>query len=469
MCDTPKDHDKQLDLAGQSIDEQAQFLDYLTRPGGPGLPKSTGSWTVAVFMIADDTLRPFAERDLQELAKSGSRDLQVLTQVHWEKGWKGDVRPIVFGGSQFRKPVASPAGAFSTMEAEFADFLATVDAGVQSFKTTATAPHNLMIVLWGHAFDIYFGGVGVDGMTIQQIKDRLVASGLSVNILGLDACETNRVEVVSVLEGVADRIIGSQIGVPFSGWPYHLIINEIVNNPGIPVDALGNAILDRFYESYRPPRVTLTMVDGRANYSGLKTEIDALANAIGKSIGTDAALFPAVLDAFLIARRDRTIPAIDLKDFCEQLSNRLAPGGVTASVVSDVTGAAGVILGRLPGSTTFVHAHRRRGPGVNQLHGLGFSPYAIMGHSNWDAAKRARVCAETGWPPAPFWQQDERARVIVPLNRAAVAATLPTVERRFNLFTPRQVSDTTKLAVRDVLTSLRTVFERLRALGVTGQ
>ncbi len=290
-----------------------------------------------------------------------------------------------------------------------------------------------MIVLWGHAFDIYFGGVGVDGLTIQQIKDRLVASGLSVNILGLDACETSRVEVVSVLEGVAERIIGSQIGVPFSGWPYHLIINEIANNPGIPVDALGNAILDRFYELYRPPRVTLTMVDGRANYSGLKSEIDALGNAIGKSIGTDAALFPVVLDAFKVARRDRTIPAIDLKDFCDQLSNRLPPGGVAASVAGDVTDAAGVILGRLPVSTSVVHAHRRRGPGVNQLHGLGFSPYAIMGHSNWDAAKRARVCAETGWPPAPFWQQDERARVIPPPNRAAVAATLAAVDRRISL------------------------------------
>ncbi len=411
MSDFPKDDDKRLEIVEAGANDLALALDRLVLRVGlpPPPPPTAGSWTIAVFMVADDTLRPFAERDLQEMAKAGSKDVRVLANVQWQKGWASDFRPITFGGPQFRK--RDPGGSFTSVVQEFNAFLTSVGAAVAGAGTTA--PHRLMIVLWGHAFDLQYGGFGNDGLSMHQIAQAVnnattpTGTKLAVDILGFDACETSHIDVAKALQGTAARIIGSQIGVPFSGWPYHLILRDLTANTGMDAVQLSKVILDQYYESYRPPRVTATAIDGAANHQGLHVQVLDLAKEIGAGL-KEKPLVAVMAEVFQTVKRDRAKPIMDLRDFCEALIALVAApsAGLTATLVTALTTRASAIATQLAGppfSGPVVKGHERRGPGVEALHGLACSPYVITDDPSWTLAQRQQLYSALAWPLAPFW------------------------------------------------------------------
>ncbi|MBW1675421.1 MAG: hypothetical protein JRF30_01090 [Deltaproteobacteria bacterium] len=65
-----------------------------------------------------------------------------------------------------------------------------------------------------------------DALDNQELKN--VLSGVSqrigrkIDILGLDACLMNMIEVAYQLKDCVQVMVGSEEEEPFDGWPYHI-------------------------------------------------------------------------------------------------------------------------------------------------------------------------------------------------------------------------------------------------------
>jgi hypothetical protein len=220
-----------------------------------------------------------------------------------------------------------------------------------------------------------------------------------VDVLGFDACDMSRVETLQVLSGLAKFLIGSQIGVPFSGWPYHTILDKLRISPAMTEDELARLILNEYYDSYRPPRVTLTMLDGgqQRQYEELQGAVGGLKGLVDSFLNVSPEITDILRDTFTEARRDVADPLLDLRDFCVALRTNLSmsltvPEATKQAVVSAVDGVIAL-------HDSLVKAHERRGPMVTGLNGIGISPYTIT--KGW-SAQQLSIYDRVGWrrPPA---------------------------------------------------------------------
>jgi hypothetical protein len=238
----------------------------------------------------------------------------------------------------------------------------------QQFK----AKHYL-VVLWGHAYGLKFGRFD-DQIVLPELRKAITSARFNppIDILGFDACGMGKLEIVGELRELATYLIASQVNIPYSGWPYDMILREITRNPGIPPKNLGTAILRRFYESYSPPRVALTMLSGKANYANLNALQEALGNAIAAELPAVAKL---AAKAFSDARTDSVEPLFDLRKFCTNLNEALTAGNgaISPEGAQPITKLAVQIDALLkedsPNSVVLDLA--KRGPGSKGLNGLG--------------------------------------------------------------------------------------------------
>ncbi len=367
--------------------------------------KPNGSWKVIVYMAAYGALRSFAERDLFEMCMvNTSPSLQVAVQVHWEEGFEPDpltaASPIRIAKGQgnnirFRR---TGAAATQTMAQAFEKFL--IQESLPVGVDPPGNPQRCMVILWGHSAGEQFGGFGDNGMTLAQIATALdnarAAQRRRLDILGFDSCDMSRVETIQFLGTQAARIVCSQIGVPFSGWPYNTILDRVAANPGMDADDVAKVILDEYYESYRPPRVTMTALDGdlQPQFEGLRKEVFVLRAELSTALAENIA--DIVADTFVVARRDVADPLLDLRDFCLALKGNVAKAStLSAATKQAVTSAIDVVVGA---HDALVKAHERRGPMVSGLNGIGISPYTVT--EGW-GPQFADIYDRVGWRRPP--------------------------------------------------------------------
>ena len=156
----------------------------------------------------------------------------------------------------------------------------------------AKFPENhYLLVLWGHAFGLGFGRDHGDPLTMPELAKALNRNSLevpedekTVDIVGANACAMSYAEAAYELKDVADFIVAPQIAMPFAGWPYEAILNEMNRPEGISPKQLGERIIKLFMDSYEnafaPRNVALTLLNlEKADElkPRLATVVDALA------------------------------------------------------------------------------------------------------------------------------------------------------------------------------------------------
>src|SRR5262249_28753031 len=85
-----------------------------------------------------------------------------------------------------------------------------------------------------------------------------------VDVIGMDICNMNMIEVGYELRGVADFLVASQDSVPDASWPYDRLLNELLANPAIQprnLAALVPKVYKVAYNDYFNEPVTLSVLD----------------------------------------------------------------------------------------------------------------------------------------------------------------------------------------------------------------
>jgi hypothetical protein len=205
--------------------------------GGGVLDKphtTTGStWTVLVYMVADNDLEPFAVQDLNEMMTVGSRQgFNLVVQVDRAPGYSNDAVGGL-GNFEGTKRVIVRNGTLEQVadlgEQDMAN-PTTLSSFIQWGLTSYPADRT-MLVFWDHGGG--WTGFGVDETTGQgkllnlpQIEQGVKAGLAAVSgskpfqIIGFDACLMATYEVALTLAPHAEYLLASEEVEPGHGWDW---------------------------------------------------------------------------------------------------------------------------------------------------------------------------------------------------------------------------------------------------------
>jgi hypothetical protein len=96
----------------------------------------------------------------------------------------------------------------------------------------------------------------IDCQELRKTLERAYKkTGKMIDIMGFDACLMNMMEVLCQVKDYAGFVVGSEETEPGKGWPYHLVLKILQEEPGITPEMLSKKMVGEFREYYKPRRV----------------------------------------------------------------------------------------------------------------------------------------------------------------------------------------------------------------------
>ncbi len=329
------------DLAGNPLQPvRAELLPVLEVAPVAGPGPARASWTIMVFMAADNDLERFALQDLAEMervALPGSVNLVALVdRSPWYVAGPNDftdtrigrVRPD--GDPRTVGQVLVSIGERNTGDpATLTEFL---DWAHATFPAERYG-----LVLWNHggglegvAWDQSSRG---DRLTLDELRTAIERSAIDVlDLLGFDACLMAMAEVASELRDLARVMVASQDLEPGPGWAYDRWLPALVADPAVDPARLGQAIVSSYAAAYPGAKdITLSALD-LAAVLRLEAALAGFTRAVERFAEPDelAAIARAALDARPFPR-DASYPYRDLDGFLRAVEQRVEDPAIDAA------------------------------------------------------------------------------------------------------------------------------------------
>jgi len=226
-----------------------------------------GTWTVMVYMNADNDLERFGIENLNQMEKVGSTDkVKIVVQVDRIPGydssngdWTGCRRYLITKDSDT-----------STIKSQLVQDMGEVDMGdwrtlssfIQWAQTNYPADH-YCLVIWNHGNgwrsratkpiitrDVSFDDTSGTSIKTADLPYALSAASPKLDIVAFDACYMQMLEVAYEIRSCADIMVGSEGSPPGDGYVYNTWLSDLVADPGMTPAELGTAIAKRYIESY---------------------------------------------------------------------------------------------------------------------------------------------------------------------------------------------------------------------------
>ena len=344
-------------------------------------------WTLMLYVAADNNLAPVVGSVLANLkASEADQGVTVVAQV----GLPGVTR---------KRYWIRPQGLW-TLE-DLGDLNMASGGALQDFVAygAATFPaEHYALVLWGHG-DGWKGILndvdhGVqDPLSHVTVAAAIHAAGVSLAILGADACNIGTLEAAYQYRNAAAILVGSQEYVQGNGWDYQDLLARMEADPDMAPEALAGQMVASYQAYVESPAYGFqdqTMAAMRLGppMAGLGQAVGALADALGQQ-EADPQAEPAALAA-LTRARNQAQPVyqafspgtyVDLKDFCDQLPASAQAAQVTAALASDlIADYHGTSLPRASGlSIVFYDPPQALAFGVYDLNYAPYDPAAGTG------------------------------------------------------------------------------------------
>jgi len=294
-------------------------------------------WTFMVYMAGDNNLDGAALRDIAEMARAGStKDVNILVQLDRIEDNLTRRFRITQGGG-FKKDCIESFGDTNTGDPKILyDF---VKWAADNYPADRYA-----LILWNHGsgwwedaksraagsaekkprrrlfrqpvrypvpqeqlnlpapqehrsicYDDTSGGDALDNRELRIVLAGICALlGRKIDLLGMDACLMNMVEVAYQLRESVNVIVGSEIEEPFDGWPYAEILTRLTARPRQDAAALARWIVRSYLLSYKGKDETVTQSALDVSRIGEMTaKVDALSASLLAALDTDAKLIEA--------------------------------------------------------------------------------------------------------------------------------------------------------------------------------
>lgn len=250
-------------------------------------------WTVLIYLQADNNLSPFAEyniKDMQSGIYANSSLVNILVQWDQPRNNRTWRYKIVKNGRIEDESLTSEMGINPGQE------IVTCASWVKR-KYPAK---KYAWVLWNHGngfsdarnieekdrgilYDYTQGTFLTNQAMTQAFTQMKTILGQSVDIVGMDACMMNMIEVAYQLRGLAKVMVSSEQTEPGYGWAYAGFINPLTSNPtSFDAKKLARSIVSAYGTFYRKNGETdFTQAAFDMNYiDSLKTNIDLMISRV---------------------------------------------------------------------------------------------------------------------------------------------------------------------------------------------
>ncbi|WP_317135786.1 clostripain-related cysteine peptidase [Methanochimaera problematica] len=298
------------------------------------LEKST---LIAVYMVGSD---------LESEHKAGTYDLNTMIEGYGDSdpekfnvivgygganvtGWEGisiatmsqlkeDSQDGIFGNENFytERDSGASMGDEKTLE-KFLDYIMLQKGYDQKY-----------LIFWDHGngYNGYgFDEIYEDELNFSEIKQAMINSESSFNIVGFDACLMGMIEVACVFESHADYLIASEELEPGSGWMYDLLFDYQAKNPKTSPEGFGKVAVDTYMKS-EDDKKTLSIVNLKET-DNLISNLDCLSDKLKNEIV--AGNFEKVGQPYRYAEKFGYFPqeeeqtSVDLYDFISGIKARV--------------------------------------------------------------------------------------------------------------------------------------------------
>lgn len=373
-------------------------------PDAVEVPDRGESWTVLVYMVADNDLEPFSLDDLTEMMQVGSSEsLNIIVQSDRADGY---AREGIAGIDNWMstKRLKVEAGGLTEIadlgETNMGDPVTLSD--FIEWGVTGYPADRYFIVFWDHgAAWPGFGGdestASLDMLTMAELRSGL-SQGLSgagldrFDLIGFDACLMASYEAAVTLNGLGDYLLASEELEPGHGWDY-ASLSTVRSNPALgPVD-LAKGIIAGFQAQAialeQGAQITLSVTD-LSKIGDLEVAVEALAAAINQDPGgTSQAAMGSRADTQEFGKAPDPAQSMHMVDL-HDLATRLA-GTSLAGPAAQVTAALAAAV-----------RHKVQGPAIAEAGGLSIylpsqmqyyqTDYdSVAGVEEWRAAVKAML------------------------------------------------------------------------------
>ena len=180
------------------------------------------------------------------------------------------------------------------------------------------------------------------GKAVKDCREILEEEGRGqkLAILGFDSCDMSLLEVWFEIEGGPEIGIGSQFGIPFKGWPYARMLEEINRCPELTPPEFAKAVVKEFAD-YNDRKREKPVVTLSACYPGASEVIAEPLRRLAAELQKESVSAAGRAKIF-DARNGSPIfdedGFVDVGDFCRQLQIRF-PGGEISKFAGEVCAA----------------------------------------------------------------------------------------------------------------------------------
>ncbi len=355
----------------ERADSQSATLPTQTLTPSPGAA-GQASWTILVYLDADNNLEGAGLADLAEMQAAGTPPpgVNVLVQIDrapryspLDGNWTDTRRYRVTGGAELELLADDSTELIEILgEANMGD-PATLSDFVR-WGTAAYPARHTALILWNHgagwpglAWDE--SSPGEDNLTLADLAAALNQSGVRLDLIGVDACLMGQMDLFEALAPYADLAVASEEIEPAAGWDYRAWLGHLYTRPDLSPHDLAATLVDDYlahYTTQNPePSVTLAAVD-LARWAEVRAAVEALAAAIQVDL---AAALPAIGDSRAAVETYATAypaeveayAAVDLAHFARLLAKespdpalaeaaRRLDAAIGAAVVAEAHGSA---------------------------------------------------------------------------------------------------------------------------------
>jgi hypothetical protein len=144
--------------------------------------------------------------------------------------------------------------------------------------------------------------------------------GRKLNIVGMDSCNMNMIEIAYEIRNSADFLIASQDEVPDASWPYDRFLLELIRNPNLSPRALAYTTANTYvaaYQDYIDQPVALSALD--LSFSNNVIDLFSGLISILRRSSTSKHIRTIIIEARQQAKSFFGNLYVDLLDFCQLL------------------------------------------------------------------------------------------------------------------------------------------------------
>jgi len=382
-------------------------------------------WILLVYMAGDNNLQGAGKADLAEMKRVGSdANLQIIVQFDTRSGTtryrveKNSLRALgtfastntgsaktlssfirwalgEFPAEHVILDVWNHGGGWENLPKDFdyeslratrATRAAKVERLKRSvFRTSATAVLRQSVEKRAIAIDVGAHDY-LDNQELRSAIETGLGKGRKLDILGMDACLMNMLEMAYELKDVAKYQVGSEQTEPEAGWPYAAILREVAKSPSISPADLSKTIVARYATYYQ-------RAGGATTHSAFDlSKVEAANDAVDDLATALLANLEGLAGPLLLARQralsfEEYPEYLDLADFTQQLDTRVPhDAGVRAATAKIRQALDGGFV--LANATTGASMKRAQGvsiyfPADRRSYSADYKSLRFAHHNRW--------------------------------------------------------------------------------------